>query len=120
MHILEGVFRPKNGDIERTLEWWKGLMLSSEAFDKNGTALNRMDGENSVLIVRRMFDNLAGEGKAWDMWAGSDTGNRPRRVGRLHRRPAHISPLQRPPFLLRGFLHVAPYTTLAIVDATFT
>ena len=78
MHILEGVFRPKNGDIERALEWWKGLMRSSEAFDKNGTALNRMDGENSVLIVRHMFDNLAGEGKAWDMWAGSDTGNRAR------------------------------------------
>ena len=76
MHILEGIFRPKNGDIQRTLEWWKGLMKSSSAFEKNGTALSRMDGENSVLIVRHLFDDLADEQKAWDTWGDSDTGNR--------------------------------------------
>ncbi len=76
MHVLEGVLRPKNRDIHRTLEWWKGLMESSTAFAKNGVALNRMDGENSVLIVRHTFDGLGDEQVAWDTWQDSETGKR--------------------------------------------
>jgi len=34
MHVLEGILRAKDGDIERTADWWKGLMESSTAFEK--------------------------------------------------------------------------------------
>ena len=78
MHVLEGIFRAKDGDIERTADWWKGLMESSTALEKNGMALNRMDGKNSVVIVRHLFDDLADEQRAWEAWGGSDTGNRAR------------------------------------------
>jgi hypothetical protein len=83
VHVFEAIFRPKDGDIERTADWWKGLMESSTAFEKNGMALNRMDGENSVLIVRHLFDDLADEQKAWEAWGGSDTGNRARASGMI-------------------------------------
>ena len=58
MHVWEGIMCPKNGNIERTCEWWKGLLSLSgcEGFE-NGVALNRMDGENSVLIIRHTFDD---------------------------------------------------------------
>tara|TARA_B110000438_G_scaffold143493_1_gene138340 strand:+ start:178 stop:483 length:306 start_codon:yes stop_codon:yes gene_type:complete len=69
MHIWEGTLRPKNGDIERTCEWWKGLfgISGTEGFE-NGAALSRMDGENSVLIIRHTYDNLAHEERVFDAW----------------------------------------------------
>ena len=77
MHVWEGTLRPKNGDIERTCDWWKSnLKVSGAEGFENGEALSRMDGENSVLIVRHLFDDLADEQKAWDTWGDSDTGNR--------------------------------------------
>ena len=77
LHILECTVRPKNGDIQRTCEWWKGLMESSGAF-KNGKALSRMDGENNVLIFRHLFNDLAEEQKAWETWGGSEASKRHR------------------------------------------
>ena len=65
--------RPKNGQIERTCEWWKGLLKISgaESFE-NGVALSRMDGGNSVLIIRHTFDDLAHERRVFDAWPGSE------------------------------------------------
>ena len=54
-----------NGDSQRTLEYWKGLMEISDGAFNNGKALNRMDGENNVLIFRHLFNDLAEEQKAW-------------------------------------------------------
>ena len=69
MHIGGGTLRPNNGDIERTCEWWKGLfgISGTEGFE-NGEAVSRMDGENSVLIIRHTFDNLAHEERVFDAW----------------------------------------------------
>ena len=64
MHILECTVRPANGDSEKALEYWKGLMEISDGAFKNGKALSRMDGENSVLIFRHLFNDLAEEQKA--------------------------------------------------------
>ncbi len=73
MHVWEGIMCPKNGNIERTCEWWKGLLSLSgcEGFE-NGVALNRMDGENSVLIIRHTFDDLAHEQRVWEIWHDSE------------------------------------------------
>ena len=73
MHVWEGTMQPKDGNIERICEWWKSLLSLSgcEGFE-NGVALNRMDGENSVLIIRHTFDDLAHEQRAWDIWNDSE------------------------------------------------
>ena len=69
MHVWEGTLRPKNGDIERTCEWWKSnLKVSGAEGFENGEAVSRMDGENSVLIIRHTFDNLAHEERVFDAW----------------------------------------------------
>ena len=60
MHVWEGTLRPKDGDIERTCEWWQGML-------KLG-----MDGDNSVLIIRHTFDDLAHEQRVFDGWTGSE------------------------------------------------
>ena len=72
MHVVEVIMRVKDGDIQRTLEWWKGLVQKNGAYSKNGQALSRMDGVNSVLIARHTFDDLGEEGRFWDTWNGSD------------------------------------------------
>ncbi|MBT5327319.1 MAG: hypothetical protein HOL51_14480 [Gemmatimonadetes bacterium] len=72
MHVVEVIMRVKDGDIQRTLEWWKGLVQKNGAYSKNGQALSRMDGENSILIVRHTFSDLGEEGIFWDTWNGSD------------------------------------------------
>ena len=56
LHILECTVRPVNGDIQRALEYWKGLMEISDGAFNNGKALGRMDGENNVLIFRHLFN----------------------------------------------------------------
>ncbi len=61
MHILEATIRPKGGNIQRTLEFWKSLIPLDGAFNKEGQALSRMDGENSVIIIRHTFESLAEE-----------------------------------------------------------
>ena len=78
MHILECTVRPVNGDLQRTLEYWKGLMEISDGAFNNGQALNRMDGENNVLIFRHLFNDLAEEQKAWETWGGSEASKRHR------------------------------------------
>jgi hypothetical protein len=78
MHILECIVRPANGDTERALEYWKGLIEISGGGFKNGQALSRMDGENSVIIIRHQFNDLAEEQKAWEVWGSSDAGKRHR------------------------------------------
>ena len=60
MHVLEITFRPKNGDVERGFEWWKKIVSMKGAW-KNGQALSRMDGENSVILIRHSFDHFAEE-----------------------------------------------------------
>ncbi len=73
MHVWEGTLRPKNGDIERTCEWWKSnLKVSGAEGFENGEAVSRMDGQNSVLIIRHTFDNLAHEERVFDAWHGSE------------------------------------------------
>ena len=61
MHILEATIRTNGGNIQRTLEFWKSLISLDGAFNKEGQALSRMDGENSVIIIRHAFESLAEE-----------------------------------------------------------
>ena len=43
------------------MEFWKSLISLDGAFNKEGQALSRMDGENSVIIIRHAFESLAEE-----------------------------------------------------------
>lgn len=73
MHVWEATLRPKDGEIQRTCKWWQGMLkLSGAEHFENGVALNRMDGENSVLIIRHTFDDLAHEQRVFDDWTGSE------------------------------------------------
>ncbi|MGB1719327.1 MAG: hypothetical protein ACPHSD_19255 [Candidatus Latescibacterota bacterium] len=72
MHIVEVVLRAKDGNVPRTLEWWKEMVGKSGAYKDNGEALSRMDGENSVVIVRHRFEDLAAEGAFWNTWHDSE------------------------------------------------
>ena len=73
MHIWEGTARPKNNDIMRTLEWWRSLLNLSGGGENftNGIALSRLDGENSVIIIRHTFEDLAEEQRVFAAWEES-------------------------------------------------
>ena len=71
MHVVEVVLRAKDGDVARTVAWWKELVQKDGAYKDNGEALSRMDGENSIVICRHTFKDLGAEGAFWDTWQAS-------------------------------------------------
>ena len=73
MHVWEATLRPKDNDVQGTCEWWQSMkkITGAEHFE-NGQALSRMDGENSVLIIRHTFEDLAHEQKVFEAWFGTE------------------------------------------------
>mgnify|MGYP001177129241 FL=1 len=71
MHVLEATIRPRDGNIQKTLEWWKSLIPLEGAFNKEGKALSKMDGENNVMIIRHTFDSLSEEQEFSERMNGS-------------------------------------------------